>query len=122
MISSICKVKYSIRLIVTGFVIHSIPSAYGDYTANAIGTVKQVWTYGTDAALMISPMPATGCQNNDFFYITSTQFPDKANRGFAHSIAMTALVAGKKVNVGYDKNGTGCFATRPVIYRIDLIQ
>jgi len=100
----------------------SATQVYGAYTANAMGTVTQAWTYGDVAAVIINPMPATGCQYNDFFYITSAVFADVANRNYAHSISMTALVTGKQVNVGYDKNGTGCYAGRPEIYRIDLIK
>ncbi len=114
-------VKHSIQYITIGFVLSGTQNAYSDYTANAIGTVTQVWTYGTNAAIRIDPMPATGCQNNDFFYITSAEFTDVANRNFAHSISMAALLSAKKVNVGYDKDGTGCYATRPVLYRIDLM-
>ena len=99
----------------------AMSNLYGAYSANATGAVVRVWTYGNVAAVMIDPMPATGCQYNDFFYIAPTVFSDVANRNYAHSISMTAMVTGKRVNVGYDKDGTGCYSGRPEIYRIDLM-
>ena len=96
-------------------------TSYAAYNANSSGVIQGVWIYNDGMiAVQLSPMPATGCGTNDFFWIPVPPNAGMSDQAYKtmYARALTAYANKETINIGFDNAGGGCFNTRPFIYRI----
>ena len=112
-------------IICAGLVDMIFSPTFASYNANAKVIITNVWVYdGGVIGVAVSPMPTTGCPQNDFFMIPPPpETPDLVYKAW-YSHALSSYAMKGNVNVGYDNAGGNCYPGwgRPKLHNFGTAQ